>query len=251
MNPRLTSVNAGSSVSTSRFLADLAAVDGRNLVAGGSDYRERYPARMQVFVSQGDLPAFVAEQAASVGVVAVDTETTGLDPKQDRLGLVQVLVPGAGVYLLRRVAGTAPILSTILQDPGVEKVFHFAPFDLGFLYASLRIETRSVWCTKAASRLLGPRRRRDEHSLARLVAQYFGVTLDKGSVRTSDWDASHLSDQQVAYAVRDVEFLVELRARQARELEERALMQDFRRVCDYMPTAAKLAVEGFPDPLTY
>jgi ribonuclease D len=181
--------------------------------------------------------------------VAVDTETSGLDWARHRLHLCQLFTPGTGPVLLRNVEGEPPGLASVMHDPAVLKVMHFAPFDLRFLEAQWGIETRSVACTKAASRLMDPGL--DDHSLKALLERHLGVVIEKGAVRTSDWSLGTLSDEQIAYAVGDVSHLLDLHRLLADRLEAAGLWGMFERVCAYMPVDAHLEVAGYPNPLTY
>ncbi len=86
---------------------------------------------MDIELHQGDLPS-----GLDLGdVVAVDSETMGLDPHRDRLCLVQ-LSAGDGVCHLGQFAKDdydCPNLSTLMTDPGVLKLFHFARFDVAVM----------------------------------------------------------------------------------------------------------------------
>src|SRR5512132_1214516 len=123
----------------------------------------------------GDLPAGV-----SIGEsVAVDTETTGLNPHRDRLCLVQLsggdgvchLVhfppePGAGGAC---AAYAAPNLKAVLADERILKLFHFARFDVAMLYRWLGVICAPVYCTKIASKLV--RTYTDRHGLRDLCRE--------------------------------------------------------------------------------
>ena len=79
---------------------------------------------MTIRLHRGDLP----DLARYRGAVAIDTETMGLDPRRDRLCVVQ-LSPGDGsadVVQLAREIGPAPNLTRLLADPSKTKIFHFA-----------------------------------------------------------------------------------------------------------------------------
>ncbi len=86
---------------------------------------------MTIELYRGDLPA-----GLKLGpVVAVDTETMGLNPVRDRLCLVQ-LSQGDGICHLVQIAkppkgqrASAPNLKALLEDRNVLKLFHFARFD--------------------------------------------------------------------------------------------------------------------------
>ena len=200
----------------------------------------------------GDLPPDVVSLALNRELVAVDTETSGLRPDKDRLDLVQVFIPTHGVYLLRPTPEFVPAgLGRLLEADALLKVFHYAPFDLGFIATTWGFRTRGIRCTKAASKLLSPQARPRDHSLKQVLLRTLGVELDKGDVRVSDWSAPELSAAQQKYAVRDVAHLPTLFRLQAAQLRSRGLWEDYLRVCDYMPVEARLRVAGFPDPLAY
>jgi ribonuclease D len=144
--------------------------------------------------------------------VAVDTETMGLNPFRDRLCLVQ-LSAGDGTCHLVRFRGRcydAPNLAYLLADREVEKVFHFARFDLAILQHHLGVMCQPVYCTKIASKLA--RTYTDRHSLKDLCQDLLGIELSK-QMQSSDWGAAELSDAQLSYAANDVLHLHRLRER--------------------------------------
>ena len=116
---------------------------------------------MPIKVHQQDLP-----EGLDLGaVVAVDTAAMGLTPQRDRLCLVQ-LTAGNGECHLVHVPEPdyrAPRLCRLLGDPAVEKLFHFARYDLGIIRQYLGVLCRPVYCTKIASKLA--RTYTDRHSL--------------------------------------------------------------------------------------
>ena len=206
---------------------------------------------MAVTLVEGDLPGDLVKALRAERVVAVDTETSGLDWRDSQLQICQLFSQSTGAVVLRRVSDFPVGLATVLSDQNVLKVFHFAPFDLRFLLSAWRLAVSPVACTKAASKLLRPDHPSGEHSLAKLTELYSGVTLDKGAIRTSDWGASTLTAEQLAYAVADVMYLPELLKTLIAELHTAGLSQDYWDVCRYMPLDARLDVSGVPDPLKY
>src|SRR5262249_52589735 len=162
---------------------------------------------MTIRLHRGDLPDLSRYRG---GAVAIDTETMGLDPRRDRLCVVQ-LSPGDGSADVVQIAPTnpsAPNLKTLFADPGVLKIFHFARFDLGILYKTFGVMPTPVYCTKIASRL--SRTYTDKHGLKDLVKEMLGVDLSKQQ-QLSDWGAGELTDAQVSYAASDVLHLHALR----------------------------------------
>lgn len=202
-------------------------------------------------VVDGDLPKSLASELARAPVVAVDTETSGLDWRENRLQMCQLFTGNTGPIILRHVSDTPKELAALMASRRVLKVLHFAPFDLRFLQAQWNVPVRNIACTKAASKLLSPDVPNQMHSLGELVRCHLGVTLDKGSVRISDWGAPVLSMDQLKYAVGDVEHLPELYAILIDEVRRAGLDDLYRSICDYMPIDAHLDVSGMPNPLTY
>lgn len=192
----------------------------------------------------------LAERLHDAGRVAIDTETTGLDWRTDSLKLCQLFAHQVGAVLIR-IDGDAPRLRSLLEDASIAKIFHFAPFDLRFLEMAVGARTTSVVCTKAASKLLDPGLPASAHSLGALLARHFGVELDKGPVRTSDWGANELTEAQTDYAVSDVASLLHLADIEVEGLKRRGLEEVFAAICAYMPVDAHLEVTGVPDPLSY
>src|ERR1043165_6845149 len=98
---------------------------------------------MAIKLYRGDLPADL-----SFGpIVAIDTETMGLNPHRDRLCLVQ-LSRGAPAGPHK-----APRLAALLADPKVLKLFHFGRFDIAVLEHALGVRCEPVYCTKIAAKL--------------------------------------------------------------------------------------------------
>jgi len=185
-------------------------------------------------------------------VVAVDTETMGLDPHRDRLCLVQ-LSAGDGVahlvQLLPRTLGgrgfDCPNLAGLLGDRATVKLMHFARFDVAVLQHALRITVAPVKCTKIAAKLT--RTFTDRHGLRDLCRELLGVEINKQQ-QTSDWGSPDLTPEQLAYAASDVLHLHALWARlEALLLRENRL--DLAEACfDFLPTRARLDLLGFAEP---
>ena len=186
------------------------------------------------------------------GSVAVDTETMGLNPHRDRLCLVQLSAGDGTAHLvqLRPVSlggrgYDCPNLKSVLADPGLTKIMHFARFDVAILQHALGITVQPVVCTKIAARLV--RTFTDRHGLAALCRDLLGVELSKQQ-QTSDWGAENLKPEQLAYAASDVLYLHALWAKMDSLLERedrRALAQ----ACfDFLPARARLDLMGYEDP---
>ncbi|MGK7868504.1 ribonuclease D [Falsiroseomonas sp. E2-1-a20] len=184
--------------------------------------------------------------------VAIDTETMGLDPRRDRLCLVQLSDGNGTAHCVQivpeRLGGRGadcPNLKRLLADPEVLKIFHFARFDVAALYNALGIMVAPVVCTKIASKLV--RTYTDRHGLKDLCRDLLGVDLSKQQ-QTSDWGAAELSPEQLSYAASDVLHLHALWAR-LKALLEREGRLDIAMACyHFLPMRGRLDLLGYEDP---
>ncbi len=185
-------------------------------------------------------------------MVAIDTETMGLNPHRDRLCLVQLSAGDGTAHMVQlRPAALGgrgydcPHLKTLLTDPSVTKLFHFARFDVAVLGHALGIAVGPVKCTKIAARLV--RTFTDRHGLKDLCQELLGVALSKQQ-QSSDWGAPELSGEQLAYAASDVLYLHALWARLEALLRREGRL-DLAEACfAFLPARGRLDLLGYEDP---
>jgi ribonuclease D len=197
---------------------------------------------MKIKLYQNDLP-----DGLDLGpLVAIDTETLGLNPFRDRLCLAQ-LSSGDGVcHAVQFAAGeyAAPNLKRMLADPDVTKLFHFARFDVAVFQRYLGVRVQPVYCTKIASKLV--RTYTDKHGLKDLVRELLGVELSKEQ-QSSDWGAAELSERQLAYAANDVAHLHQLKLVLDTMLEREGRAHLAQACFDFLPTRAELDLAGWDE----
>jgi len=180
-------------------------------------------------------------------VVAIDTEAMGLDPRRDRLCLVQLSSGDGDAHLVQIARGQreAPRLCAMLADPGTEKLFHFARFDIAALYNAFGVVTAPVFCTKIASKMI--RTFTDRHGLKYLLLELVGVDVSKQQ-QTSDWGAADLTQAQLDYAASDVLYLHALKAQLVARLEREGRMGLAQACFDFLPARAQLDLLGWEEP---
>jgi ribonuclease D len=164
-------------------------------------------------VFDGDLDADWAEHYSHATALAVDTEAMGLIHGRDRLCLVQICDAEDQVSCIRIALGQteAPRLKALMEQASIEKVFHFARFDVAALATGLGIRVNPIFCTKVGSRLA--RTYSPRHGLKEVVMELVGVELDK-QAQSSDWGrVDELSHTQLAYAANDARYLLPARDR--------------------------------------
>ncbi len=163
------------------------------------------------FPRDGSFSEYVHDILAE-DVIAVDSETTGLDPHVEKIRLVQIAVFNRPVYVLdlfhcsdEDMAG----LKIILASPS-QKVFQNAKFDLSFFEVAGFDVGGDIFDTMLAAMLLktpeGPHRL----GLGYITEYFLGEKLSK-EYQTSDFRAE-LSKEQIEYAARDAYILLRLRS---------------------------------------
>ncbi len=197
---------------------------------------------MKIKLYKNDLP-----DGLDLGrVVAIDTETLGLNPNRDRLCLAQLSMGDNVCHAVQFDAGvySAPNLKRLLSDPQVLKLFHFARFDIAAMKKYLGVTAAPVYCTRTASKLV--RTYTDKHGLKDLVKELLNVDLSKDQ-QSSDWGAPELTERQLAYAANDVAYLHRLKEALDRMLAREGRTELAEACFRFLPFRAELDLAGWPD----
>ncbi len=201
-----------------------------------------------IHLHRNDLP-----DGLSLGpMVAVDTETMGLNPHRDRLCLVQLSAGDGHSHMVQLIPPQrgghgfdCPNLRHLLADPATVKLMHFAQFDVGVLQHSLGITVSPVKCTKIAAKLV--RTFTDKHGLKDLCKDLLGVDLSKQQ-QSSDWGAMELTPEQLAYAASDVLHLHALWAKLEPLLIRENRLELAEACFGFLPTRGRLDLLGYDQP---
>lgn len=192
----------------------------------------------------------------SVGVVSVDTETTGLDPLTSRLRLIQLCVETEGalhcfvIDTWQWIKWRLEPLALIFANEDVLKIAHNAKFEVKFLTHHLLnpLEAgrcHTFFCTQLASTLASAANIAHHHGLADVAQRYLGITLDK-TQQKSDWGAEVLTPEQIEYAANDVYVLGALHRALCQLLIEQDLWRVARIEMDAIAAIADAELAGLP-----
>ena len=195
-----------------------------------------------IHLHKNDLPA-----GLNFGpIVAVDTETMGLNPQRDRLCLVQLSDGKGDAHLVQFAKGqyNAPNLKALMVNNNVTKLFHFARFDMASIMAYMGVMTGPVYCTKIASRLA--RTFTDRHGLKDLVKDLLGIEISKQQ-QSSDWGSGDLSKEQLDYAASDVAHLHALKTKLDVMLQREGRKEVAEACFAFLPVRAALDLAGWPE----
>ena len=190
----------------------------------------------KIILHSYDLPDYVNFS----GSIAIDTEAMGLHLYRDRLCLVQLTDGDECVHLVHfpePIFDRSPNLKAVLSDPNLEKIFHFARFDVTILMYSFGIFMQNIFCTKIASFLT--RTYTDKHGLRDICKTLLNVNIEKHE-QTSDWGKPSLTPNQKSYAAYDVIYLHQLR-KKFEDLLIRENRRELAQTCfDFLPSRCQL-----------
>ena len=199
---------------------------------------------MNYFLYQDDIPSNIKFG----DVIAIDTETMGLNLQRDRLCLIQLSNGDGNAHLVqiskKSLANEKSFinLKKLFNNPSSTKLFHFARFDIAVIEKNICNLNGPVYCTKIASKL--SRTFGAKHGLADLCKDLLGFELDKQN-QTSDWGSENLNSAQLNYAASDVLYLHQIKnaldAILKRERKENIAKQCF----EFIKTRSKLDIIGF------
>ena len=156
---------------------------------------------MKINFYTGDLPA----SFKASNIIALDSETMGLNPKRDKLCLVQISNGDEVCHLVKiDLSIEKPLnLIKILKNNKIQKIFHYARFDVAVFKHNFKINIKNIYCTKIASKLV--RTYTDKHGYKDLCSELLGKSISK-TEQSSDW-GGELTKEQQKYAATDVLYL--------------------------------------------
>ena len=195
---------------------------------------------MTIFFHKNDLPANVTFTKS----VAIDTETMGLNIHRDRLCLLQISGGDGNAHVVQFEQNKydAPNLKKILSDDSIEKIFHFARFDLASIKHYLHVTIKNIYCTKIASRLI--RTYTDSHGLKSICEELLGVEISKKQ-QSSDWGNVEITEKQLEYAASDVLHLHALKEKLNKMLIRENRFEIFQACVNFLPTRVELDLQNF------
>jgi DNA polymerase I len=184
----------------------------------------------------------------SAQIIAFDTETTGLIPTYGGLRLLQMTGEGCPVVVVDLWELDEQGLDALREWCAAESriwVAHNATFDLGWLQEH-RIDLKGeVHCTMMASRLISNGKVGKRNGLAPVAEEYLKIELSKEQ-QASNWGAEVLSAEQITYAARDVEVLMQLYPVLMKRIDVFKLSKAYEIECAALRPIAQMQRTGLP-----
>jgi ribonuclease D len=174
--------------------------------------------------------------------VAIDTESNSLHAYQEHVCLIQASTPEGDALIDPLGSADMSALGPLFASPSIEKVFHGAEYDLACLKRDFGFEIVNLFDTRLALRTLGMQ----PSGLADVLAQEFGVTLDKRFQR-ADWAKRPLPPAQIEYARFDTHYLLPLRDRLADALQRAGRWEEAVEACAHLACTVHPGTNGDPN----
>ena len=139
--------------------------------------------------------------------LAIDTEFVGEDSFVPKLELIQVATDHAAAVIdfpAVQAAGSLDSLWEVVCNPAIQKIVHAGRQDLDLCAVHAGQIPKPFFDTQIAAAMVGYG---PQVAYANLVLRVHGMRLDKAHTFTN-WSARPLSQEQLAYALEDVTFLL-------------------------------------------
>ncbi len=197
---------------------------------------------MTIYYYKNDLP----DDFQPAPTIGIDGEMMGLNVFRDRLCVIQLSNGDGDAYLVHfdKDMYDAPNLKRVLSDPSIEKIFHFARYDLVSIRHYLGVVCENIFCTKIASKLC--RTYTDRHSFKEVCRLATGVDISKKQ-QTSDWGADTLNEDQQEYAASDVLYLHDIKKWLEGLLIREGRRELAQKCFDFLPHRAELDLVGWDE----
>ena len=196
---------------------------------------------MKINLYNGDLP----DNIKISNSVAFDSETMGLNPKRDKLCLVQLSNGDEICHLVKidLIKKKPKNLINVLKNNKIQKIFHFARFDITVFKHNFKINIKNIYCTKIASKLV--RTYTDKHGYKDLCNELLNKNISK-SEQSSDWGGD-LTKEQQNYAATDVLYLHKIRDKLDKMLIREKRVKLAKACFDFIEHRTDLDISGWAE----
>ena len=196
---------------------------------------------MKINLYNGDLP----DDIKISNSVAFDSETMGLNPKRDKLCLVQLSNGDEICHLVKidLIKKKPRNLINVLKNNKIQKIFHFARFDITVFKHNFKINIKNIYCTKIASKLV--RTYTDKHGYKDLCNELLNRNISK-SEQSSDWGGD-LTKEQQNYAATDVLYLHKIRDKLDKMLIREKRVKLAKACFDFIEHRTDLDISGWAE----
>ncbi len=174
--------------------------------------------------------AAVCDRLKGQPCIAVDTEFARERSYFPHIGLIQIAADDTVACIDPLAFDSKPLLSELLLNPAITKVFHACMQDLEVLELALGAKPCPVFDTQLGHALT---HENNQSSYASLVTRVLDIQLRKSETRTN-WLRRPLSKAQLEYAADDVRYLLALYQHQLEDLHAKGRSAWMLEECDHL-----------------
>lgn len=178
--------------------------------------------------------------------IAIDTETTGLDPYLSEVILLQLALPDGKVFVydLRYIPGE--LFAVLLEDERFLHILQNANFDYKMMKANYGISISRMYDTMIAERCINLGLLNSSAGLGHLIYKYLNYTVDKsiGVEFTEGVKDAPLTRKQIQYAAHDAMCLFGIVKQQSKVITGQRLNRVCKLEFDFIPHLADMELNG-------
>ena len=162
-------------------------------------------------------------------IIGVDLEADSMYHFKEKVCVIQIATQQATAVIDPLQIDNLSILKPVFGSGNIQKIFHGADYDVRSLYRDFGISVNNLFDTELACRFLGFK----ESGLEAVLKKRFNVILNKKYQR-KDWSKRPLPEEMIAYAAKDVTYLVPLAKSLHQELKDKGRLSWVEEECTYL-----------------
>ena len=174
-------------------------------------------------------------------VVGVDLEADSMYHFKEKVCLVQMATQNVSTVIDPLMVKDLSPLKNFFKTTKIKKIFHGADYDVRSLFRDFNITINNLFDTELAARFLGLK----ETGLQAVLRNKYAVSLDKRYQR-KDWSKRPLPDEMLAYAAKDVRYLIPLATSFEEELSQKGRLGWVQEECRLLSQVRAPANNGEP-----
>ncbi len=174
-------------------------------------------------------------------IIGVDLESDSMYHFKEKVCLIQIASAQATAIIDPLQIKNLSLLEPLFRRADIQKVFHGADYDVRSLYRDFRIAVNNLFDTELACRFLGFK----ESGLNAVLKKKYNIQLDKKNQR-KDWSKRPLPEDMVAYAAKDVHYLIPLAKSLQQELIQKGRLSWVQEECNYLSGVRPAPVDSDP-----
>ena len=174
-------------------------------------------------------------------IIGVDLESDSMYHFKEKVCLIQIASTQATAIIDPLQIKNLSLLEPLFRRTDIQKVFHGADYDVRSLYRDFRIAVNNLFDTELACRFLGFK----ESGLNAVLKKKYNIQLDKKNQR-KDWSKRPLPEDMVAYAAKDVHYLIPLAESLQQELIQKGRLSWVQEECNYLSGVRPAPVDSDP-----